>query len=235
MPVTTSNVSSAYAQELTRDEIIRRAFQLSSGLASGATPDANQIAMASDFLLTELDALQAEGIVLRTVESTNLTLVASTASYALPADTIDVMGRAQLVPASGSESIVTQMGREEYLDITEKTAEGTPTRFYVQRQATVTMYVWPVPDSNSPTTLRYQKVRLLKDMDTGSKTLDLERYWVKYVVWELAHQLAVANSIGLDRCVYLKNEATKAKESAKSYNRPHVPVMLRVAHGRRFY
>lgn len=230
MPVTTPNVSTVYATEWTRDEIITRAYQIAGLLNEAGTPTPAQKQLGADLLGMELDALQAEGIVLRTVDIATLSLVAAQATYALPADTLDVVGTANVV-RSGVDTPVQPMTREEWMLLSNKNSQAIPTRYYLHRQATVTIYLWPVPAAETPMpTLRYQKVRLLKDTDTGARTLDLEKYWIKAILWRVAYEVATAASLPSDRMMLLKAEADGLRARAKAYNRPHGPSQVYFAH-----
>lgn len=203
--------------ELTRDQLIRRAFQLSQVIEAGENPRADDIAMASDLLGLELDALQAEGTVLRTIERTELSLSASTASYALASDCIDVAvspdNKAGMVwETAGSETAVISISRQDYETLGNKEAEGTPSLCYIEKGQGITLYFWPVPDDSF--TFRYSKVRLIRDMDTGSVTLDLARRWQKAIVYSIAWQLAMAKGISMEKVGFLKKCADEFKFKA---------------------
>lgn len=230
MPVTTSNVSTVYLQELTRDQLLQRAFQLAGVVPIGQSPTAEQASALSDMLLLELQSLQNKGVVLNTVVLKTKVMIAGTASYALPDDTLDVVGVAMMTPTSGTEVPVQPMSRDDYFSISNKSATGTPSRYYIERKATVTVYLWPTPASSTDYVFSYQQVRLLKNTDTGAKTFDLERYWHKYLLWEMAHQAAVLSALPLERIVYLRGQSVKLQTEAISYNRPHGPSRIFLGH-----
>ena len=89
--------------------------------------------------------------------SETVTGSSSSASTTITADpslsdvqaTVDVL-EAVIQRASEDLSIV-RMGRQEYLSIPKKTTQGRPTQFYVDRQITPTMTVWPVPENSTDT------------------------------------------------------------------------------------
>jgi hypothetical protein len=229
-------VSANYTQEFQRDELLTLALQATGTLEAGEEPPAADLAMASNFLNLELQSLQAEKIVLRTVERATLTLTAGTAEYTLPADTIDVQlgpndQLGTILPSAGGESIVKSMSRAEYADITDKTSTNTgrPTRAYVERLASITITLWPVPDAAS-TTLRYSRVRLLRDADDGAVTMDLARRWLKYVVYAVAVHIARSKSLGQEVVQDLRAEAELAKERCKEDDTQRGRLNFRIAH-----
>jgi len=100
-----------------------------------------------------LDILIAEwanrGLNLWTIELRTKTLTASTSSYSLDADLVDVLS-ASLYTASDTtvDKQVDRISRAEYLHISKKSTEGTPTQYYLLRgQSTPTLYVYPTPDA----------------------------------------------------------------------------------------
>jgi predicted PhzF superfamily epimerase YddE/YHI9 len=215
-------VSGTYAFELSRDEIIRRAYQLCGALDSSQSPSASDIDLASDLLGMELDYLQAEGIVLRSVERTTLALVDGTATYNLAANAIDVVvepdQKAGMVwSTAGSETIVRSITRADYEAISNKTTESTPTMVLIQKLATLTATFWPVP--NAAMTFRYNKVRLLSDAATGAATIDLARKWQKPLTYTLSYQLALSKGVDLQKVGMLKNLAAEFKTKAMADER----------------
>lgn len=234
-------VSANYSQEFQRDELLTLALQATGVLESGMEATADDLEMASNFLNLELQSLQAEKVVLRTIERATLTLTAGTAEYTLPADTIDVqLGPndqiGTILPSSGSETAVVAMSRADYAAITDKTSDvtGRPTRAYVEKLASVTITLFPVPDATS-TTLRYSRVRLLRDADTGAVTMDLARRWLKYVVYAVAVHIARAKSLGRETVDDLRAEAELAKERCKEDDNQRGRIRFRMAHNGRHF
>ncbi len=233
-------VSANATLNFTRDQIITMAYQYAQLVPSGSDPTADEIAMASNFFNLELMTLQAEGVVLRTVERTTLSLVAGTATYSLPTDVIDVqqgpngqMGT--IVPTSGAESTVLNITRTDYLSLAQKSSpQGRPTQVLLEKFATLQVTFWPVPDSTSAS-FRYAKVRLLKDMDTGTVTTDLARRWLQAVTYAVASQVALAKSQAMELVGFLRGEAERLKDICRADDVERGPMMMRVAHsGRRW-
>lgn len=219
-------VSSTATFELTRDEIIRRAMQRAQLLDAGGRPDGDYVSMAADFLNMELQSLACDGVTLYQKERTTQALVASTAAYSLSADTIDVVVgpdsfAGTIVDSDGNETRVKAVDGHEYTLLSNKDDEtATPTFVYIEKLATVSLTFWPVPSEN--TTFRYQKVRMVRDVDTGVVTMDVARRWQKYIWLELASQLAGSASKPTDFVRDLRTAAKEAKEEAKRSDREMV-------------
>lgn len=229
-------VSTSALIDFQRDQILQLSFQLAGLLGSGKVPSADDTAMAANFMRLELSSLQAEQIILQITERTTLTLVAGTASYTLPSDTIEVAigpndQAGTIVNSSGTEVLVTTMSRAEYMDLPDKTSTvtGMPTRVYIEKQATVSAIFWPVPDTQS-VTYRYARVRLLKDTDSGSVTIDLARKWHKYLAYAVAAMVARAKSMAADNVLGLTKEAERLKDICKADDNQRGKLRFRVAH-----
>lgn len=207
-------ISSQYSFNPSADAVIKQALQFAGLLPLGRKPRPDMMADARDMLTTMLKALQAEGIMLVTTERVTLTLVAGTATYALDADTVDVVFPSTWTPAgSTSETIVEQMSYSDYAPLSDKTAQGTPTRVYVEKEAAVTATFWNVPSQGG--TWHYRRVRLIRDASDGGVTLDLTQRYLQAIVWKMAHRMAMANSVSLQRVSMLRDEATAAIAAAK--------------------
>lgn len=234
-------VSTSSLPDLQRDQLLQISFQLAGLLGAGKSPSADDVAMATNFLRLELMALQAEGVLLQTVERTTLTLVSGTAAYSLPAATIDVQlgpndQAGSIVNTSSTETLVTTMSRAEYLDLSDKTSAvtGRPTRVYIEKLATLTATFWPVPDSTS-VTWRYAGVRLLRDTDTGAVTMDVARKWHKYLTYAVACAVARAESLSLEAVISLGKEAERLKEICKADDNQRGKIRFRLAHPGRWW
>lgn len=239
-------VSANATLDYQRDQLITSAYRLAgvwpSGQDASDAQSADDVAMAADFMNLELMALQAEGTLLRTSERTTLALVTSQSEYTLAADTIDVdVGpndqAGTIVDSSNNESIVTVMSQADYLDISDKTGAGParPTRVYIDKGgALLTAVFWPPPDSLS-ITWRYSRVRLLKDMDSGSVTTDLQRRWLQYVTYAVAAQVALAKSIALDKVNWLRQQADAMKQRCLSTDNEQGKLRFRLGHRGRYW
>lgn len=233
-------VSANSTLDFTRDQLISMAYQATGLLEAGKEAPGEDLEMASNFMNLELMALQADGVVLRTIERATLTLgtpdAGTVATYTLPSDTIDL----QLGPndqigtilnTDNTETTVVAMSRAEYMELSNKTADVTArsTRAYVEKQATVTVTLWPAPDSTS-VSLKYARVRLLRDADDGAVTIDLARRWLKWVMLATAVHVGRAKSIPQDDLAELKAEAEIQKAKCLADDKQRGRTRFHVRH-----
>lgn len=210
-------VSATSNFELSRDALITVALQTAQLVDAQGPAPAEYIALASVYLGMELDALQAEGVLLRTIERTTLALSA-TAEYTLAADTIDIaLGNdnfaGTIVQSTGTETRVRAISSSEYVtQVLNKSSSGVPTLVYCEKQATTKLIFWPVPDATM--TFSYRRIRLVKDSEPGSVTQDVARRWQKALCYAIAWQMALHGSKPQALWGSLKTIADKEKEKA---------------------
>lgn len=232
----TTSANAAF--DLSRDQIIRTAYQLCGIVSAGTDPDANQIAMASDFLNMGLKSLQNDGIILRTVDRTTTTLVAGTAQYTCANDTLDIDDRSVYVSTgtagttTNTDLVLRPISRGQYMEMSLKAVQGQPTMIYVEKGATVSFFLYPTPSADW-VSLTYPRIRLLRDMDTGTVTADLPSKYLKYVAYMLAADLALHHGL-LPRYQMLSTTAAGEKERAVQDDTERGPVRFVVTGGRRF-
>ena len=159
-----------------------------------------------------LDIMAAEwsnrGINLWTVESGTVALTTGTATYTLPADTIDLL-ETVIRTGSGSDQqdlSINRISVSTYATIPNKNNQGRPIQIYVDRQATPKVSVWPTPDSSTTYTLAYWRLRRIEDAGrAGSNTYDVPSRFIPCLVAGLAYHIATKRpEVGLDRVTFLK-------------------------------
>lgn len=171
-----------------------------------------------------LDVLQTDTPLSRHIELYTTTVSAIgagsvSAPITLPADTIDVTGDIMYKPSGENvESTICRIDRETWHGWSDKTISGRPTMYYLQRAATLSLYLLPIPDE-AGATLRIQRQKLLADSSSTTATPDLERYWADYLHWELGYRFAVG-VLPAERVGFLRSEARRALQMAQSKGRP---------------
>lgn len=88
-----------------------------------------------------------------TIEAVTTPLLPSTATYTLPADTIDILDAVIRTTTAGvnTDLSIGRLSVGDYASIPSKDSPGRPVQFYVNRQATPTVTVWPVPPATTAT------------------------------------------------------------------------------------
>src|SRR5210317_1321648 len=176
------------------------------------------------------------------VGNNSITLVDGQSVYTMYRSTTDgtsdataVYGVDDVLEASyrNSSSVdfpLTKISRSEYQSLSNKTDEGTPTQYFVQRfidKVTVTLYLTP-GSTEAGNTINYYYVNRIQDAGDYSNDADVPYRFVPCMVAGLAYYLAVKNAP--DRIQVLKllyeDELQRALQedgsSSSSYISPKV-------------
>ena len=139
---------------------------------------------------------QNRGLNLFTIEAGTLSITAGTATYTLPADTIDLIEH-QVRTGTGTSQTDTALERisvSTYAQQTNKNTQGRPTQIYVQRLPTETkVTLWPVPDSTTTYTISYFRLKGIDGLSSGvgSTVTSVPPRFVPCLVAGMAYYLAM--------------------------------------------
>tara|TARA_R100000908_G_C3734508_1_gene132842 strand:- start:707 stop:1273 length:567 start_codon:yes stop_codon:yes gene_type:complete len=114
-----------------------------------------------------------------TVTEKTVAMVKSSATYNIdstnstaPIDVLDVFIR----ETTGSETTdipLSRLSRAQYSHVTNKTSEGKPNQFFINKQLSPTITVYPVPDKSSTYTLYLNVLTRMDDADSATNTMDM--------------------------------------------------------------
>jgi hypothetical protein len=157
---------------------------------------------------------QNRGLNLFTIEAQTLPLVAGTATYTLPSDTIDIIEH-QLRTGSGTSQLdayIERMSVSTYSQQGSKNVGGRPSQIYVQRNATdVQVTLWPVPDATTTYTLAYYRLKGIDGLSSGigGATETIPPRFVPALVSGLAYYIAMKKPEVAERVAPLQQEYEK--------------------------
>jgi hypothetical protein len=176
------------------------------------------------------------GINLWTVESGSIALVAGTATYNLPVDTIDLIEHViRQNPGNASTQTdinISRISVSTYSTIPNKLNTGRPIQVYINRQSGIatpagiqypTITVWPVPSDNSYTFV-YWRLRRLQDAGNGEGTADIPYRFLPALTAGLAYQIAMKIPEAAPRLPMLQAEYERQWDLASSEDREKAPV-----------
>ena len=89
-----------------------------------------------------------------------------------PIDVLDVFIR-ETVSNETTDIPMSRLSRAEYAHITTKSTTGKPNQFFINKQLTPTISVWPTPDKSSTYTIHMNVLVRMDDAAAGAHTLDL--------------------------------------------------------------
>jgi len=155
------------------------------------------------------------GINMWTIESGSIPLVQGTATYNLPADTVDLLEHVIRTgsgnSATQSDLTITRISVSTYATIPNKLSQARPIQVYIDRkQAVPTITVWPIPDQgpsgNPYYTFVYWRLRRIDNMGTGVNTADVNFRFLPCLTAGLAYYIAMKIPEGMQRLGMLKAE-----------------------------
>ena len=123
-----------------------------------------------------------------TIAQRNFTVTQSDGEYDLNADVIDILSL--VVRRDGTDYSLERISRDSYLNIPTKTTTGRPTQFFLDRQITPNLKLWPLPD-NSTDAVYYDALTRLDDADTYINTIGVPFRFYPALAAGLSYYIAI--------------------------------------------
>ena len=171
-----------------------------------------------------LKAWQADGVAMAHYTEGSLTLVQGDYDYTFATSGGDFTPvpfdiKTIRISRNSTEIPMTEMSRDEYYALPNRTNEGYPLQWFYDRQRDDgTLYIWPAPDATGGT-LKITYVRRVMDVDANADAVDLPQEWYEAVIYGLASRLldeyTIANPIIENR---VRSRAGSAYETVKSFD-----------------
>lgn len=168
------------------------------------------------------------GINMWTFEQGTQTLTAGTATYDLPADTVDLIEHV-IRTGAGSQSTqadltITRISVSTYATIPNKLSQGRPIQIWIERLNTPRFTVWPVPDNTQTYQLVYWRLRRIDDAGNGVNTMDMPFRFIPAMIAGLAYYLSMKIPGAMERMGSLKAQYDEAWMLASDEDREKAAV-----------
>ena len=141
-------------------------------------------------------------------------LTADDVDYSLGTDVIDVLS--VVVRRSGTDFNMSRISRDTYLSIPTKTTTGRPTQYFLDRQITPNLKIWPAPE-NSTDVIHYDALTRIQDADTMQNTLEIPFRFYPCLAAGLAYYIALKRAP--DRIQLLKTSYEEEFDRAMAEDR----------------
>jgi hypothetical protein len=169
------------------------------------------------------------GLNMWTFEQGTIPLVPGTATYNLPADTVDLIEHVIRTGAGNASTqadlTITRISVSTYATIPNKLQQARPIQVWIERRQEIpTITVWPVPDNSQTYTFVYWRLRRIDDAGTGINTMDVPFRFLPCMVAGLAYYLALKVPNGAERLPVLKQQYDEAWELASTEDREKAAV-----------
>jgi hypothetical protein len=137
-----------------------------------------------------------------TIKQRTVTLTQGDGDYDLGTDVIDILS--VVVRRSNTDYALDRISRDSFLSIPNKTTQGRPSQFFLDRQVTPNLKVWPVPE-NATDVIYYDALTRMDDADAQTNTLDMPFRFYPCLAAGLAYYIAMKRApqrIQLLKAVY---------------------------------
>ncbi len=137
-----------------------------------------------------------------TITQRTQALTSGTREYSLATDVIDILNL--VVRRSGTDFSMNRVSRSDDLAVPNKSTTGRPTQFFLDRQITPNLKIWPTPE-NSTDVIHYDALTRMQDADVYTNTLDMPFRFYPCLAAGLAYYLALKrapNRVQLLKAVY---------------------------------
>lgn len=169
------------------------------------------------------------GVNMWTFEQGSITLVPGTATYALPADTVDLLEHVIRTGAGNAATqadlTITRISVSTYATIPNKLTQARPIQVWIERlQAAPRFTVWPIPDNSQTYTFVYWRMKRINDAGEGVNTMDVPFRFIPCLVAGLAYYLALKLPNAMERLGVLKQQYDEAWQMAADEDREKASV-----------
>lgn len=162
-----------------------------------------------------------------TIERVTITVDQNSASYELPNTVIDFLTVVVQLPNNGNSNAnidltVDRISRDYYLNIPNKTTQGRPVQYTINRSITPVLYVWPTPDQEYD--LIVDRLVRMDDASAGVNTLQVPFRFYPCLAAGLAYYIAMKKAP--DRVQLLKAAYEEEFDRAMSEDRDRASLSL---------
>ena len=202
--------SSSTDFELDVAEYIEEAFER-CGLEAKTGYDLQTARRSMNIMLAEW---ANRGLNQWTIEQRTQALTTSDSEYSLGTDLIDILSL--VVRRSGTDFTMTRISRDAFLNLPNKTSTGRPTQYFLDRQITPNLKLFPTPE-NSTDVIVYDALTRIQDVDAQVNTMEIPFRFYPCLTAGLAYYIAMKRAP--DRIQVLKTVYEEEFERAMAEDR----------------
>ena len=149
-----------------------------------------------------------------TIEQRTQSLIANDSDYSLGTDVIDILSA--VVRRSTTDFSMSRISRDTYLATPNKSTTGRPTQFFLDRQITPNLKIWPTPE-NSTDVIIYDALTRMQDADSVTNTMEIPFRFYPCLTAGLAYYISMKKAP--DRIQLLKTVYEEEFERAMGEDR----------------
>ena len=137
-----------------------------------------------------------------TIKQRSLTVDQADGEYDLGTDVIDVLS--VVVRRAGTDYSLERLSRDDFLTIPNKSTQGRPNQFFLDRQLNPNLKIWPIPE-NSTDVIYYDALTRIDDADEYTNTMDMPFRFYPCLAAGLAYYIALKrapNRVQMLKAIY---------------------------------
>ena len=142
--------------------------------------------------------------------------------------TIDILS--VVVTRDSTDFQIERISRSSYLNIPNKAQTGRPNQFFLDRQITPVLRVWPTPDKNTDI-IKFDRLTRIDDADTNTNTVDVPFRFYPCLTAGLAYYISMKRNPGM--MAVLKQVYEEEMQRAMDEDRDR--ASLRISPGYEYY
>ena len=149
-----------------------------------------------------------------TIEQRTQALTANDSEYSLSTDIIDILSL--VVRRDNTDFSMTRISRDTFLNLPNKTSTSRPTQYFLDRQITPNLKLYPTPE-NSTDVIVFDALTRIQDADTQVNTMEIPFRFIPCLTAGLAYYIAMKKAP--DRIQLLKSVYEEEFERAMAEDR----------------
>jgi len=137
-----------------------------------------------------------------TIKNRSFTTTQGGGDVSVSSDVIDVLS--VVVRRGNTDYALDRVSRDTFLSIPNKTSQGRPSQFFLDRQTTPVLQIWPRPENNTDVVI-YDALTRMNDADGQTNTLDMPFRFYPCLAAGLAYYISMKrapNRVQLLKAVY---------------------------------
>tara|TARA_R100001244_G_scaffold20186_1_gene20867 strand:- start:1166 stop:1921 length:756 start_codon:yes stop_codon:yes gene_type:complete len=182
-----------------------------TGGTSAATASITSLPSSTSVAITLPSGTFSSGETITGGTSAATTTVSAVVDLSTVQKTIDILS--VVITRDSTDYGLTRLSRSEYLNIPNKAQTGRPSQFFLDRQISPTLKLWPVPENNTDI-VKFDRLVRMDDADDYTNTLEIPFRFYPCLAAGLAYYLAMKRApqrIELLKAIY-EEEFNRAME-----------------------
>lgn len=171
-----------------------------TGGTSAATASVTSLPSSTTMAITLPSGTFTSGETLTGGTSSATTTLSAAVDLTTVQKTIDILSA--VITRDSTDYAITRLSRDDYLGVPNKAQTGRPSQFFLDRQITPVLKVWPTPENNTDI-IKFDRLVRMDDADDYTNTMQIPFRFYPCLAAGLAYYLAIKRAP--DRIPLLKS------------------------------